>query len=682
MKTIKLKTLLQEQFNKMTEGATQLFEVDVDKDIAWNTYLDSFPEGHNEIYLERREFDCNACSLFIKTVSNVVSIKNGKVMSVWDIDTECDTYSTVVDAMKKLIHNSPIKGVFYYDSKEMSFGQDSNKVLLEDGTVKTWQHLYVPVPKKFQRTRGDSSATVRGKYNGIKQVFQRGLSELTVEALEVVLELITQGSLYKGDEWKNIVTGFLDIKKQYDKLSSNEGELFIWEKSVELTGSLTGLRNTSMGTLLVDISNGENLDTAVRKYEKIVAPSNYKRPKAIFTKKMLEDAQKTVVELGYQDSLQRRYATLDDITVNNILFSNKDSANRINDAKDVFAQLSASIPENPKKFSKVDEISIEDFVKNVLPTTASLEAFVENKHSSNFVSLIAPENVEAPSMFKWDNAFGWAYTGNITDSTMKENVKNAGGKVDGVLRFSIQWNDVGADIIDLDAHCIEPRGNHISYGNKNNYRTSGNLDVDIRSPYQDKAAVENITWSKLHQMDDGVYKFYVHNYSSRGTKHGFRAEIEFNGEIYSFDYNKPTRGNESIVVAEVTLKDGKFAIKELLPSNVSSKDVWGVQTNQFVPVSVAMFSPNYWNEQQGIGHKHYLFMLKDCINPELPNGFYNEFLKEDLLKHKRVFEALGGKLAVKEVDDQLSGIGFSSTQRNELLVKVTGQTERLLKIKF
>ena len=398
METIKLKTLLQEQFNKMTEGATQLFEVDVDKDIAWNTYLDSFPEGHNEIYLERREFDCNACSLFIKTVSNVVSIKNGKVMSVWDIDTECDTYSTVVDAMKKLIHNSPIKGVFYYDSKEMSFGQDSNKVLLEDGTVKTWQHLYVPVPKKFQRTRGDSSATVRGKYNGIKQVFQRGLSELTVEALEVVLELITQGSLYKGDEWKNIIAGFLDIKKQYDKLSSNEGELFIWEKSVELTGSLTGLRNTSMGTLLVDISNGEDLDTAVRKYEKIVAPSNYKRPKAIFTKKMLEDAQKTVVELGYQDSLQRRYASLDDITVNNILFSNKDSANRINDAKDVFAQLSASIPENPKKFSKVDEISIEDFVKNVLPTTASLEAFVENKHSSNFVSLIAPENADAPSM--------------------------------------------------------------------------------------------------------------------------------------------------------------------------------------------------------------------------------------------------------------------------------------------
>jgi hypothetical protein len=75
-------------------------------------------------------------------------------------------------------------------------------------------------------------------------------------------------------------------------------------------------------------------------------------------------------------------------------------------------------------------------------------------------------------------------------------------------------------------------------------------------------------------------------------------------------------------------------------------------------------------------------MLKDCINLEQPSGFFNEYLKNDLITHKRVFEALSSKMRVADSDDQLSGIGFSSTKRNEVIVKVTAQTERIIKVKF
>ena len=90
-------------------------------------------------------------------------------------------------------------------------------------------------------------------------------------------------------------------------------------------------------------------------------------------------------------------------------------------------------------------------------------------------------------------------------------------------------------------------------------------------------------------MKEGEYSFYVRCFASRGGKTGFRAEIEFDGNIYSFNYDKPLHQAQSVAVAKVMLKDGKFSIKELLPSSTSTREIWGVNSNQFVPVSVAMY---------------------------------------------------------------------------------------------
>lgn len=687
MEFTEMRNKLMEHFNEMAKDIDHLFEVAVDKDELWNLYLDSFPVGTNEIYRERREHDCSCCRQFIKTIGNAVTIKDNKIETIWDFRTDDTTYQPVLNALSAYIKSHAVSDI--YVSKFKKIGTLQNYEEMENGQMHEWTHFFVELPDRLVDKSSRSEGDIKGGFRDTRNVFKRSLDEIDMDSLDTILELINSNTLYKGEEWKGALTEFRKYKKEYDKLTSDlEKELYAWEKSVKAGIAIGRIRNHSIGTLLVNVSEGMDLDTAVKKYEQIVAPSNYKRPKAIFTKKMLEDAKKTITELGYMDSLQRRFANLNDITINNVLFSNKSAARRIVGLDDIFGQMEKDVVVSPKKFSKVEEISAQDFIDKVLPTAKEIEAFVENKHEKNFVSMIAPVSPDAKTMFKWNNGLSWAYSGNITDSDMKQNVKAAGGNVDGVLRFSIMWNEGQNDNSDLDAHCKEPDGNEIYFGNCRKPGTSrcgGQLDVDITRPMEQmagKPSVENITWADMSRMKPGVYKFFVHQFAARGSK-GFKAEVEFNGEIYSFEYNKPVSGN--VQVAEVTLdENGNFSIKEKLAGNssISSREIWGVNTNQFIPVSVISYSPNYFDEQEGIGHRHLFFFLKDCVNTEEPNGFYLEFLDNDLMKHKRVFEALGAKCHVEDTDDQLSGIGFSMTKRAELVVKVKGATERVMKIKF
>lgn len=676
-------------FNEITKNAKYLYEVDLDKDVLWNLYLDkATAEGGNEFFRERRELDCSACRHFVKSFGNTVIINQEyEVQTIWGFDCDVAKYQSAMDAMDRFVKEHAVSDLHIHYMRFQRVGTASNYETVENGKLYNWTHFYVDVPNKFLTTSSRSEGDLKGDYRDIRNVFKRSLDEITADSVETVLELIAQNSLYRGKEWEDVLKKFLVYKNEYMTIPEEKRNNYAWVKSAEAGPVIGKIRNHSMGTMLVDIASGTDLETAVRKYEQIVAPTNYKRSNAIFTQKMLDEAKKTLTDLGYMDSLKRRYAKVDDITVNNILYCNRDTAKQIAGEVDIFGEMSKDVKSSPKKFGRIEEIDADKFVADVLPTAQEIELYFENKHAGNMVSLIAPEIAESKNMFKWGNNFSWAYSGNVTDS-MKERVKAAGGKVDGDLRFSIQWNDGGEyDGNDLDAHCNEPNGYHIYFGSYKKPKfspTGGQLDVDIISPKRNTPAVENITWADRKKMKPGKYEFFVHCYSFCGGKSGFRAEIEFDGQIYSFDYSTPMRGGQSVTVAIVELDtNGNFTIKEKLPSATSSRKIWNVDTNQFVPVSAIMFSPNYWEEQNGIGNKHLFFMLKDCVNTEGPNGFFNEYLNEELYqKHRKVMEALGTKLAVADSDNQLSGVGFCMTKRAEVVVKVKGATERILKVKF
>lgn len=333
-----LRQVLKDHFDSMTVDVDYLFSVEVDKDEMWNLYLDSFPEGSNKIFRKRREYDCSCCRQFIKTIGNVVVIKNDTVHTIWDLELGDNVFQVVADRMAAYIKSKSIVGVCLSDCSKV--GTEYNYEQYEDGTLKKWDHFFLLLPNKFVNHSNKSITSIQGGYRDVKNVFKRSLDEISLDAIDVVLELISSNTLYKGEEWKFILTEFKKYKKEYEGIvDETKRDLFAWINSIK-DGTVIGkIRNHSIGTLLVNISEGMDLDLAVTKYEQITAPQNYKRPKAIFTKRMLEDAKKTITELGYLESLNRRFATLDDITINNILFSNRDAVKRISGADDIFSEM-------------------------------------------------------------------------------------------------------------------------------------------------------------------------------------------------------------------------------------------------------------------------------------------------------------------------------------------------------
>lgn len=151
-----------------------------------------------------------------------------------------------------------------------------------------------------------------------------------------------------------------------------------------------------------------------------------------------------------------------------------------------------------------------------------------------------------------------------TTDDLERNVKKNGGTVDRDFRFSIQWNENGKNDDDFDAVCTEPGGYGVSYLNLNSVSPSGGfLDIDTRIPGEN-LAIESIIYKEKDEMQEGTYLLSVSCFAKRNGKGGFKAQIEALGKVYNFKYNKTLSEKETVDVAKVTLKDGKFTVEKLL----------------------------------------------------------------------------------------------------------------------
>lgn len=703
----KFQAKVQEQFNKMC-SLGKLFRVDIPGSKIWEIYLKSFVSDPKFRDPASSEHNCNNCNNFLKRYGNVVAIQDNKVISMFDVEAE-DEYIPVAKALSEAIRAAKIKEVFFetFDSlnalpyevckrshSKFRLGIEVNrKIYNQDeadkygvvrvGEVRTFEHLYLELPKNFVNMSGKSVEAIVGEYRDPKDLFQKAMEIIPLDTLQLVKDLINQGSLLNGITYIPKVDKMIELKTLFDALPVGERDNWCWDKSYNLP--YARFKNELIGTLCTELAEGMELNKACANWNKREDPSNKMKPTAPITKKQIEEAEKFIQENGYVESFNRRMATLEDIKVSEILHVNKGDG-KLKTISVMEGVKATSTRHKRSEFKSIEEVTIEKFMKDILPGCTSVEAYLDNEHEGNLATLTTANDPNSKPIFRWPNNYSWTFNGNLAGkSQIEESVKALGGKTDGVLRFSIMWAE-DSDNSDLDAHCQEKGYHHIYYADKVSGRTGGNLDIDITQPQSHKErtkknVVENITYPTLSRMKDTEYQFFVHQFNDRGST-GFKAEIKFGDEVYNYEYNRRVSGN--VKIATVTLKNGVFSIQHHLEPSAMvgvGKEIYNLQTGEFHKVNLVCFSPNHWLANE-IGHKHYFFMLDGCKAPGPIRAFHNENLSMDLIPHRKVMEVLGSVRTVPSIEGQLSGLGFNATVKDELVVKLQGTHKRMLKIKF
>lgn len=628
----------------LTSGNT-LVRSSVPGDTLWELYLESIPAEHNQIFRQRRYYDGNYDKNFIRRIGGLMMIEDGQLVSIWDV--ELDSYfAPVVAKLSEAVKSAPI-GTYFLE-KESVAGHAKNVDNYNPELI--WEHFYIKLPKhvvNFNR------AEILSQKLATKEVFERSMTEVNIEDLDMIIALIEDNNLYRGDEHKQTLFDWRKYKQNFDK--ANNKDVWLWDQA-QKHGPKLRFRNTVIGTLIVDLYDGVDLEKAVKSFETKVAPQNYKRTQALVTPRQIEEAKAKLAELGYLDSIYRQVATETDIPAQHVLF-------RTTEAKhlNVFDELAGQMEKSTSKvdLSKVQDMTMDELTA-MLPELSKVELLPTNRIFKNQIALT--KGTGGPNMFAWDNDLAWAYLNSDTTDAIREKVKAAGGNVTGDVRFSLAWYNYD----DLDLHVKTP-GGEIYYGHKRD--SGGVLDVDMNAGHgTTREPVENIVWQHFSDMPNGNYYVFVDQFSQRENSDvGFQLQMEINGKIRTFDFadKVPNSFHNNRLIE---FRKTNAGIVDVKVSSILKEQT--ITADSFIEVKRIYTSPNYWTSN--VGNKHYIF---ETDNVEISNpirGFFNEFLESRLAPHRKVFELLGGSLKISEnLENAVTGYGFSVTSKENFLVRLT-----------
>lgn len=384
-------------------------------------------------------FNCRACRSFIRKYGSLAVARDNKLMPIfWPIMTADESmYYDRVNNVNAMFDTAKITQIFVY--KKTYIG-----IPLTETSNPLYTHFNYTIPKELV----DDYNHV-GYYDTLKEMLSRVLDDYSNDVFDKAHTMLFSDNVPYSEKAKGVVKWIYNLKKDLDmnygdKRIEGEAEakgealgekpynIKIYETVVKTpVGFISSCRSGLLSVMLKSIKDGDSDEVVKRKYIEAANPTNYMRPTVDPTVGAVRVAEKLFEDMKLtKDDLARRFARMSDIPEGKFAWKcNND------EKKGIFSELST------KDVSGEKTVSVNKFIKEVLPSASKIEYFVNDYlHFYTFIT----GNKDTYPLMKWhtkDNLVSWYTYPKKMSSTAAGLATGMWVKVTSIIPFPHMWQE-------------------------------------------------------------------------------------------------------------------------------------------------------------------------------------------------------------------------------------------------
>ena len=396
-----------------------LFTTDVNPDALWGAYLYGMPENR------RQHYNCNCCRRFIRKYGSLAAINAAAIASYSPLWTAPhgvpDFFRSSASVMADLVERAKITGVFYDDETTWGTPKTRDKAI---GSF--WTHLHGKGNAKPNNKTLTASQAMAEKLEDFGML-KRAIDDYRLSTIQQAITILKADVLDRSEKTIGVAEWFAKVHD----MNTNQ----LWLAVATAPAGFAHIRSSMIATLLDEIQAGSEIEGIKKRWAEKMHPLAYRRPTAPPKAGAIVAAEKLVEKMGIERSLERRYATLND--VQSFLWNSRPE--RVPYTSGVFGHLKGRVGGRfPGIPVNAGSMTWHKFERDILPGVTKLEVKLDSP--GNYYGLVTATHKDAPNIMQWDNTVSsYVYTSGSVPS--RWSLFGEWGKVSSVFLGPWAWAD-------------------------------------------------------------------------------------------------------------------------------------------------------------------------------------------------------------------------------------------------